>query len=247
MALALEQVAPRARKPVGGFVERVAGRLGQRLQAAVVFGEAASPAFMPGRHPIRTLLLVEVVDAPALSVVGEAMQEARSQGVAAPLMFTSAELSRSLDAFPIELSEVKRTGTTVLGEFVPAELVIRPEHLRLQCERELRGLVVHARLAWFAAAGSARELGRLLAAGSGRLLPVLEASAGLLAAAEVAGPAAVAQRLGSLLGVDATVLVDLFALADAQVPLFARERLPELALLLDRLVERVDAWQPGGQ
>ena len=85
-------------------------------------------------------------------------------GFAAPLFIVESELSRALDAFPLELNEIMATRRVVSGSDVFAELVIPKQELRRACEVQARGHVLHLREGYIQAAGDRKTVANLVAA-----------------------------------------------------------------------------------
>ncbi len=85
-------------------------------------------------------------------------------GLNAPLFLVEGELSRALDAFPLELNEIMATRRVVSGSDVFADLVIPKEELRRACEVQARGHVLHLREGYIQAAGDRKTVASLVAA-----------------------------------------------------------------------------------
>ena len=57
---------------------------------------------------------------------------------------------------------MKQYHQVVFGEDVLSSIEIQPEHLRLQCERELRGKLIHLRQEYLNTGGKSRRIKNLL-------------------------------------------------------------------------------------
>jgi hypothetical protein len=79
----------------------------------------------------------------------------------------------SLDTFPLELLEIQTRNVTILGDNYFRELRFEREHVRLQCERELKTLMISLRQGLLAAGGRESLLGRLEHPAAETLLRVL--------------------------------------------------------------------------
>lgn len=60
-----------------------------------------------------------------------------------PLIFDLNYIKSSLDVFPIEFNDIKRKHKTIYGEDYFENLKIDNKNLRLQCEQEIKGNLVH--------------------------------------------------------------------------------------------------------
>jgi hypothetical protein len=82
----------------------------------------------------------------------------------APLLMPAAELSRALDAFPLELNEIIFTRRVIAGTDLLAALAVPAEDLRRACEAQARSHLVHLREGYVEAGGDRKAVSRLVAA-----------------------------------------------------------------------------------
>ena len=82
----------------------------------------------------------------------------------APLLMLVEELSRALDAFPLELNEIITTRRLIAGTDLLAALTIPAEDLRRACEAQARGHLLHLREAYIEAAGDKKAVSSLVTA-----------------------------------------------------------------------------------
>jgi hypothetical protein len=82
--------------------------------------------------------------------------------VAVPLVMTKAFIESSLDCYPIEFLNMKNSHILIYGENVLEQLKFKPEDLRLQIEKELKGKLVLLRQAYLETEGGSRQLKQLI-------------------------------------------------------------------------------------
>jgi hypothetical protein len=82
-------------------------------------------------------------------------------GIAAPLVLTPEYIRSSLDAFPLELMEITQLHWTVFGEDLFAGISLADADVRLQCEREVKRLLIGLRQGLLATAGRERMISSL--------------------------------------------------------------------------------------
>jgi hypothetical protein len=82
----------------------------------------------------------------------------------APLLMLVDELSRALDAFPLEFNEIISTRRLIAGTDLLAALTVPVEDLRRACEAQARGHLVHLREGYIEAAGKAKSVTQLVSA-----------------------------------------------------------------------------------
>lgn len=135
---------------------------GEEVICVVLYGSAARDQFHEGVSDLNLLVLLRSAD-PMLIRRGSALARRWvSEGNPPPLLLSEEELRRSLDIFPIEYSDIQEAHRVLYGADPFAELVIDREHLRLQCERELKGKLIQLREHFLLAAEEPGELGELL-------------------------------------------------------------------------------------
>lgn len=135
---------------------------GEEVISVVLYGSAARDQFHEGVSDVNLLVLLRSAD-PVLIRRGSALARRWvSEGNPPPLLLAEEELRRSLDIFPIEYSDIREAHRVLYGADPFAELVIDREHLRLQCERELKGKLIQLREHFLLAAEEPGELGQLL-------------------------------------------------------------------------------------
>jgi hypothetical protein len=134
--------------------------LGPRLEALVAYAHDRGAAFA-------TSLVGADLD--ALSMLTEAWH---TSGLATPLVMTSDEFRRSVDAFPLEYQAIIDHHIVITGTPPFAGVVVPANELRRACETQAKGHLVHLRQSWLDAAGHTSDLAERVA-GSAMPLRVL--------------------------------------------------------------------------
>jgi hypothetical protein len=145
------------------FVEQLQQVIPGRLQSAVLYGSAAAGEFVPGTSNYNVLLVVDRLGMAELNALSEMTVQWAKEGNRPPLLFTRKELLASADVFPIELLDIRQSYRVLFGTYPLADLAIRPEHLRLQLERELKEKLLALRERYVLAAGKPARVLDLLA------------------------------------------------------------------------------------
>ncbi|KPJ58765.1 MAG: hypothetical protein AMJ42_02680 [Deltaproteobacteria bacterium DG_8] len=78
--------------------------------------------------------------------------------VSTPLFLTKSYVATSLDSFPIEFLNMQKSYQLVFGEDILKELPFNKNHLRLQCERELKGKLLQLRQVYLESRGKTKNL-----------------------------------------------------------------------------------------
>lgn len=141
--LELSTTARRAFDQMAADFRRV---LGERFLALV--------AYSPDRGAVFATRL-DAGDLDALSMLTEVWQRA---GLSTPLLLTSDEFRRSLDAFPLEYQAILDRHVVIVGTPPFAGASVPREQLRRACESQAKGHLVHLRQSWIDAAGHNDDL-----------------------------------------------------------------------------------------
>jgi hypothetical protein len=148
---------------------------GADLVGIFLYGSAAGHEYRPGKSDINFGVVLKDNSIARLHECLLIHKKWRSYPVATPFYLTKAYINASLDTFPVEFLDIKSLYRTIYGEDVIADLQIRREYLRLQCERELKGIALHLRKAYIETGGRPQNLLGLLALSFKRLLPIFKA------------------------------------------------------------------------
>lgn len=144
--------------PLQRFTGLVRELGGDNTKALTLYGSVVGGAFDNTQHTARSVLIVVHVDLNMLRRLAEHGTTLGKDRIAAPLVMTPKYIEDSLDTFPLELLEIQQRSVTVVGEDYFAPLSFEPAHVRLQCERELKTMLIGLRQGLLAAAGKEKLL-----------------------------------------------------------------------------------------
>ncbi|HEY4560933.1 MAG TPA: nucleotidyltransferase domain-containing protein, partial [Lysobacter sp.] len=212
------------------------------LVSVVLYGSAARGQYRAGRSDLNLLVVLRQVDPPALRRTTDAARAWVAAGNAPPLLLGEGDLRRSVDVFPIEYADIREAHRVLYGTDPFAGVEIDAEHLRLQCEHELKAKQIALREHYLLRADDPAQLGELLL-GSISTFLVLFRTVLRLAGEPVPGePKALVEAIARLAGFDAAPL---HAVLDARSGA-AEELRPDAdapaAVGYLAAVERVVAW-----
>jgi hypothetical protein len=140
----------------------LAAAFGSALRTVVVYGSAGHADFRPERSDVNFAAVAEPVTFGHLQRVAQWYARWRGERVAAPLLLASSDLNRSLDVFPLEMLDIQARHRTLAGDDLFSGLVVAPENVRLECEREAKGKLVRLRALYLELAGSTIEIRELM-------------------------------------------------------------------------------------
>jgi hypothetical protein len=218
-----------------------------RLRMVAVYGEgvhlgdAGSGSHAGDVHTLVVADSLEVTDLQACAALAGTWAARR---LAVPLLMTTGDLARSLDAFPMEFSDIAGRHHTIFGEDLLATLRVRPEDLRRACEAQTRGHALHLREAYVESGAHPRDLARLLKASAPAFRGLLQRLATLGGHAAEAGDRALID-VARAAGADESTVRQLLALATSGSisPGDADALYHSAIAAADALVRHVDAWR----
>ena len=164
-----------AHAAIGQFMADVQERLGHDLNSVTVVGSSTGPDFQPGISDINTVVVLSRLERSGLDAISALAKGLRKRHMAMPLLMTPAYIERSRDVFGVELLDFQLSGQTVLGDDPFEGLTFERADVRLQCERELKAMLIRLRQGYIASAGNKRLLRDVLVSSGKTLLPYLRA------------------------------------------------------------------------
>jgi hypothetical protein len=170
-----DEIRAEIRRPLALLVGRLQEGLGDNLQSVSVVGSSLTQDFESKVSDINTVVLLAVHDLPALGAVARLIPLLAPQKLSLPLLLTPFYLDRSRDVFPVEFLDFQLVHQTIFGPDPFSPMQFEKRYVRLQCERELKAMLVRLRQGYLAATGDKRMVRDLLIATAGALAPVLRA------------------------------------------------------------------------
>ncbi len=171
-----EQLRPEIKDTVLAHSRQLAEILGDGLRSIVVYGSALGQNFVPGKSNINILLILKQIDVSLMKKCLKLVGNGERKRIVAPLMLTQQHINSSLDVFPIEFSEIRDNHLTIYGDELLNDLPITKQHLRLQCEREIKGKLIHLRQGFLESSLRGNSLKLLLEDSMRAVLPMMRAA-----------------------------------------------------------------------
>ena len=134
----------------------------RELVALIIYGSAAGGSYIRGKSDINLLVVLTPAGLERMADALHTVRAWQKRRVAVPLVMSRDFLLSSLDSYPIEFLNMKNSHIVIYGENILESITIRPEDLRLQIERELRGKLILLRQGYWEAQGRARGLKKLI-------------------------------------------------------------------------------------
>ena len=129
--------------PVSQFALKLLENLGDNVKTILVYGSGTGVNYNPGVSNVNIAVIVQKLDFTVLKQALALVKGARKHKIAPPLLLTKEYVLNSLDVFPIEFSEIKEQHKIIFGEDFFAGLNIPLTDIRLLCEQQIKGKLLH--------------------------------------------------------------------------------------------------------
>ena len=170
------------------------------LVSVVLYGSAARGEYRTGASDLNLLVVLREISPAALRRGTEAARAWVAEGNPPPLMMSLDEWRGAADVFSIEIADMRDAHVLLAGTDPFAGVEIDPAHLRLQCERELKGAKIQLRERYLLFAGSPEELGELLVRSFGTFLVLFRTVLRLAGDTPEGDAESVVRRVGDRVG-----------------------------------------------
>jgi hypothetical protein len=169
----LEGLHASVRSDVAAYCDKLAAVLGPNLKAISAYGSATGPDFISGKSDVNLVVVVEKAGEEVLTSLLDTVKWGRKRRIVAPLLLTPGYIKASLDVFPIEFTEIKKSQALLIGEDFFGALEAKPLELRLECESQLRAAALRTRQAYLEIGLAKRGAEEVLHASLTSLIPVM--------------------------------------------------------------------------
>jgi predicted nucleotidyltransferase len=144
------------------MVDNLKEALGDRLLSVVLYGSAARGDFQKATSDFNLLVVLDDLEPATLDALSPVVSRWVSRSQPFPRFFSAELIRNSTDVFPIEFLEIRTHHVILYGPDPLEDIVVRTDHLRLWCERELREKMMRLREAYMESKGKPRAVKRLL-------------------------------------------------------------------------------------
>jgi hypothetical protein len=140
-----------------------------------VVGSSLTEDFKPGQSDINTVLVLGRQTLRLLKLITPLAKPMRKKRISPPLLMTQSYIEQSRDVFGVEFLDFQLTHQTILGDDPFAALTFNKKDVRLQCERELKAMLIRLRQGYIAAAANKKLVRDVLISTAKGLMPFLRA------------------------------------------------------------------------
>jgi hypothetical protein len=141
-----------------GFLADIQSVYGDAVSSVVMYGPAARGGDQSVDGSIGFLVVMHDNTPSELARCAGHLKSWSKQGIATPLFLDNGYIEQSLDTFPLEFMAMQVSHQVLAGEDVLEGLVFDKADVRRQCERELKGKLIHLRAEYLTLRGNAKAL-----------------------------------------------------------------------------------------
>jgi hypothetical protein len=163
------------RDSVKDFAERLLAALGDNLKSITIVGSSLTDDFRPGQSDINTVLVLDKQDLASLNAVASLAKPMSRKKISPPLLMTQSYIERSQDVFGVEFLDFQLAHETIMGDDPFTSMEFDKKDVRIQCERELKAMLIRLRQGYIAAAANKKLIRDILISTAKGMLPLLRA------------------------------------------------------------------------
>ncbi len=148
---------------------------GDDLVSIILYGSATGQDYRPGKSDINFMVILSEMGIERLDRAFSIVKKWQKRNVAIPLFLTEGYVKTSMDVFPIEYLNFQRNYALIFGKDILKDLSFDPEHIRLQCEREIKGKLLLLREGFLETSGKGKALRSLISQSIPAFFAIFEA------------------------------------------------------------------------
>lgn len=198
---------------------------GYDLVSIILYGSATGRDYRPGKSDINFMIVLSETGIENLDQAHAAINKWKKKNVAIPLFLTESYIETSTDVFPVEYLNFQRNNMVIFGKDILSGLSFKPEFLRLQCEREIKGKLLLLREAFLECEGKGKALERVIRQSLLSFIAVFEALLYLKGKKVPANKRAVIQDTCKVFDIDVNVFERLLDIKEEKFKLKGDETL----------------------
>jgi len=175
ISLKIDALHLQIRDSVTAFAEKLLTALGDNLKSITIVGSSLTEDFRPGQSDINTVLVLGKQTLASLNAVASMAKTMSKKKISPPLLMTQSYIERSQDVFGVEFLDFQLTHETIMGDDPFTCLEFDKKDVRIQCERELKAMLIRLRQGYIAAAANKKLVRDILISTARGMAPLLRA------------------------------------------------------------------------
>lgn len=157
-----EGLIPSVAAKMAPFIEEMLAGHSSNIHSVHLVGSAVIPDYNERLSDINSVVVLHNMDLKFIAFLAPLGKKYGKKRIAAPLVMTPEYIRNSLDAFPVEFLDFKLIHKTVYGDDVFKGIEVSRQHLRLQCEREIKVKLIGLRQGYVSSLGRKEHIETVL-------------------------------------------------------------------------------------
>jgi predicted nucleotidyltransferase len=159
---------------VESFVSDYRTVFNETLVSVVLYGSAVTHEYKPGKSDINIVVILSDNSISNIKLCQKIQKKWSEFRVTTPFYMTPDFIIKASDTYPLEFIDIRSNYRVLFGEDLFQKMEFQSEHIRLQCERELRGFSLHLKRAYIEFAQDKTQLSKLLKTSISRIIPIFK-------------------------------------------------------------------------
>lgn len=147
-------------KSLDKFIDALKENLGENLKSVIAFGSQANVE--DAKNNLNLMIVTQKLDAEDLYAISKPVQKWVKAKNPLPVIMNMEEWYSSFDVYAIEYADIRSNYRLIYGEDLAKNISVNKYFLRLQCESELKALLLKYKNKFLMDIRSDREMKRVL-------------------------------------------------------------------------------------
>lgn len=213
----------------------------ENLESVILHGSALATNQSSRKSDYNLLVITRTISVADLRRTRPVAKWWFEEGFSLPVYFTREELLESIDVFPIEFRQIKRSYRVLYGPDVLSGIDASKTHLRIQTEYELRGKLLRLRALYLPAGDSAERLTQLMTDSVVNFVQFMRPVLEIVGEDAPVGRVETVRRVGEKLQIDTSVFERILRLRAEPVDLMEIEIQQLFAAYLEGIANVIEA------
>ena len=181
---------------------------GENLVSVIIYGENIEQEYSKSQSVI---VIFNKLEASDLKIAITAMKKWRKTKNPLPIVMSEIEWFSSADVYPIEYTEIKNNHEILYGKNVVVPIAVSKHDLRLQCEYEIKNILVRIRQIYLGNSDNPQFMVKTLEETSTKLVRILKSALSLFDVPAPEEYSEVIQRMAQKTSFDGEIFVEILS------------------------------------
>ena len=146
--LKLDRVRQVITKLIDPYLRKLLAIHNENIISILLYGSATGKFYMPSKSDINLMVIFKDLGFSQLKSSLKIITHGIPKKIPAPLFLSLTHIETSKDVFPVEFLEIKENNILLYGSDLFSDMQIAETHIRLFCEREIKGKLIRLREAY---------------------------------------------------------------------------------------------------